>query len=119
VRWVPKLVSQVQKEECVRISNNFVAAIERSGLSILDNIFTMDKTMISYYTPETKRMSKEWTLKGKPGPLKAKVQASRSSKGSFSFFDSWSLIYMHIPPRSATINGVYVMDVLSKFWRNL
>jgi hypothetical protein len=94
--WVPKLVSQVQKEECLRISNNFVAAVERSGLSILDNIVTMDETMISYYTPETKRMSNEWTLKGKPGPLKAKVQASHSKQMVFAFFDSCSLIYMHI-----------------------
>jgi hypothetical protein len=74
---VPKLLSQVQKEERVRISQDFVNAVEHSGLSMLDNIITMDETLVSYYTPETKRMSKEWTLKGKPGPLKAKVQASR------------------------------------------
>ncbi len=71
----------------MRISNNFIAAVEHSRLSILDNIVTMDETMISYYTPETKRMSKEWTLKGKPGPLKAKVQASRSKQMVFAFFD--------------------------------
>jgi hypothetical protein len=77
----------VQKEECELISNNVVADIERSGLSILDNIVTMDEMMISYYTPETKRMSREWTLKGKPGPLKAKVQASRRKQMVFAFFD--------------------------------
>jgi hypothetical protein len=30
------------------------------GLSMLDNIVTMEETMISYYTPETKRKSKQW-----------------------------------------------------------
>jgi hypothetical protein len=63
---VPKLLSQV-KEECVQISQEFVDAIERSGLSMLDNIITMDETLVSYFTPETKRMSKGWTLKGKQG----------------------------------------------------
>jgi hypothetical protein len=92
-RWVPKLLSHVQKEERVRISQDFVDAVERSGLSMLDNIITMDETLVSYYTPETKRMSKEWTLKGKPGSLKAKVQASRSKQMVFAFFDSRGLIY--------------------------
>ncbi len=58
-RWVPKLLSQVQKEDRVRISQKFVDAVERSGLSMLDRIITMDETLVSYFTPETKRMSKE------------------------------------------------------------
>jgi hypothetical protein len=118
-RWVPKLLSQVQKEDRVRISQEFVDAVERSGLSMLDRIITMDGTLVSSFTPETKRMSKEWTLKGKPGPLKAKVQASRSKQMVFAFFDSRSLIYTHIASRSATINAPYVVDVLGKFWRSL
>jgi hypothetical protein len=52
----------------------------------------MDETMVSYYTPETKRMSKDWTLKGKPGPLKAKMQASCSKQMLLAFFDSRGLI---------------------------
>ncbi len=116
--WVPKLLSQVQKEERVRISQDFVDAVECSELSMLDNMFTMDETMVSYFTPETKRMSKEWTLKDKPGPLKAKVQASRSKQMVFALFDSRGLIYLHIVPRSATINAPYVVDILGKFWRN-
>jgi hypothetical protein len=79
----------------------------------------MDETMVSYYTPETKRMSKDWTLKGKPGPLKAKMQASCSKQMLLAFFDSRGLIYMHIAPWSATVNGVYVVDVLCRFWKNL
>jgi hypothetical protein len=67
VRWGPKLLSQVQKEERVQFSQDFIDTVERSGLSMLDHIITMDETLVSYFTPETKRMSKEWTLKGKPG----------------------------------------------------
>jgi hypothetical protein len=42
-------------------------------------------------------MSKEWTLKGKPGPLKAKVQASRSKQMVFAFFDSLPHLHPHRP----------------------
>jgi hypothetical protein len=82
--WLPKLLSEKHKKERMRISKEFVATIQRCGLSMLDNIVTMDETMVSYYAPDTQKMSKDWTLKGKPGPLKAKVQASRSSKWSLS-----------------------------------
>jgi hypothetical protein len=50
---------------------------------MLDDIITMDEMMVSYYTPKPKRMNKEWTLKGKPGPLKAKVQASSTKQMVF------------------------------------
>jgi hypothetical protein len=40
-RWVPKLLSQVQKEDRVRISQDFVDAVERSGLCMLDRIITV------------------------------------------------------------------------------
>jgi hypothetical protein len=87
---------------------------------MLDNIITMDETLVSYYTPETKRMSKEWTWKGKPGPLKAKVQASHSKQMVFTFFYSRGLIYIYSHcPRSATINAPYIVNVLGKFWRSL
>ncbi len=103
----------------MRISLEFVDAVERSGLSMLDRIISMDETLVSYFTPETKRMSKEWTLKGKPGPLKAKVQASRSKQMVFVFFDLRGLIYTHIASKSATINAPYVVNLLGKFWRSL
>jgi hypothetical protein len=74
---------------------------------MLDNI-AMKETMVSYYTPETKRMSKQWTLKGKPSLLKAKVQASCSKQMVFASCDSHGLIYMHIAPGSARINGIYI-----------
>jgi hypothetical protein len=35
----------------------FFAAINCCSMAILDNIVTMDKTMVSYHTPETKKQS--------------------------------------------------------------
>ncbi len=84
----------------MQISQEFVDAVERSGLSMLDNSITMYETLVSYFTPETKRMSKEWTLKGKPGPLKAKVQASRSEQMVFVFFDSRASSTPTSPPEA-------------------
>jgi hypothetical protein len=53
-RWVPNLLSEDQKKERVQTWTEFVAAIIRCSMAMLDNIVTMDKTMVSYHTPETK-----------------------------------------------------------------
>ena len=41
------------------------------SLSILGNIVTMDKSMVSFHTPGTKKKSKQLMQKGQPGPIKA------------------------------------------------
>ncbi len=86
-RWVPKLLSEDQKKERVRICTEFVTASHRRSMAIMDNIVTMDETMVSYHTPQTKRQSKQWIKKGSPGPVKAKVAASRTKQMLVAFFD--------------------------------
>jgi histone-lysine N-methyltransferase SETMAR len=76
-RWVPKLLSQEQKIQRVEDCRDFIAAVHRHSFTMLDNIVTMDETMVSYHMLETKKQSKQWIAKGKPGPIKARVQASR------------------------------------------
>jgi len=114
-RWVPKLLSEEQKQEHVRTCEEFVAAVRRHSKSMLDNIVTMDETMISYHTPETKKQSKQWRRKGQPGPIKAKVHASRTKQMVMAFFDNKGLIYTHIVPRGSTINANYIVKVLGIF----
>jgi hypothetical protein len=63
-RWVPKLLSDDQRKERVRTCTEFVAAINRRSMAMLDRIVTMDETMVSYHTPETKKASKQWIKKG-------------------------------------------------------
>ena len=56
---VLKFLSQDQKEERVRTCSNFAATIRRVSMAFLARIFTMDETMVSFHTPENKRMSKQ------------------------------------------------------------
>jgi uncharacterized ferritin-like protein (DUF455 family) len=46
-RWVPKLLNEDQKQESVRTCKEFVAAIQRRSMAMLDCTVTMDKTMVS------------------------------------------------------------------------
>ncbi len=118
-RWVPKLLSPDQMKERVRVSRDFVAAVHRHSMSYLDNIVTMDETMVSQHTPETKKQSKRWVKKGSPGPLKARVAASRVKHMVMAFFDSAGLIYTHIVPKGIAVNAAYIVKVLGLFMKRM
>ena len=114
-RWVPKLLSQEQKEKRVELCKNFIAAVHRHSMSYLDTIVTMDETMVSLHTPETKKQSKRWVKRGQPGPLKARVQASRSKTMILAFFDARGLIYTNVVPKGETVNAAYIVKALGRF----
>ncbi len=116
-RWVPKLLNDEQKQQRVEVCSEFVKAVHRHSLAMLDLIVTMDETMVCYHMPQSKKQSQQWIEKGQPGPIKAKVQASRS-KQMLLTFDSKGLIYTHIVPRGSTVNAAYIVKVLDVFMRH-
>ena len=118
-RWVPKLLNDDQKHQRVEVCSEFVKAVQRHSLAMLDSIVTMDETMVCYHTPQSKKQSQQWIQKGQPGPIKAKVQASRTKQMLLAFFDSKGLIYTHIVPRGSTVNAAYIVKVLDVFMRHL
>ncbi len=91
-RWVPKLLTDDMKEERVRTSEKFLALVRRCSMSVLDNIVTMDKSAVSFHTPETKQQSMQWLPKGQPEPVKIKVHTTRTKQMVLAFFHSKGLI---------------------------
>ena len=114
-RWVPKLLNDEQKQERVRTCTEFLAMVQRRSLAMLDNIVTMDESAVSFHTPETKQQSKQWLKKGTPGPIKAKVSATRTKQMVLAFFDSKGLIYTNYVPRGTTVNAKYIVGALGRF----
>jgi hypothetical protein len=55
----------------------------------------------------------QWVKKGQPGPIKAKVHASRTKQMLLAFFDSKGLIYSHIVPKGSAVNGNYIVKALA------
>jgi hypothetical protein len=84
---------------------------------MLHNNITVDETMVCYPTSETKKQFKQWIKKGKPGPIKARVQTSRTKQIILAFFDSKGLVYSHIVTRGISINALYIVKVLGFFMK--
>lgn len=118
-RWVPKLLSEEQKTERVRCAQAFKKLLFPFGKSGLNKIITMDETLVSFYTPETKRQSMQWLPKGSPAPIKAKVSASRTKQMVLSFFDNDGVIYQNYVPRGQTVNAEYFITIVSNFLKQL
>jgi histone-lysine N-methyltransferase SETMAR len=116
---VPKLLSEDQKQERVRTCKEFVAAVHRRSMAMLDCIVTMDEAMVSYHTSETKKQSKQWIEKGQPGPIKARVHASRTKQMLLVFFDNKGLNYTNIVPRGSMVNANYILKALGTFMKHL
>ena len=76
-RWVPRLLSEEQKSARVAASKAFLKRYHDEGERFLNRTVTMDESMVALHTPETKRQSKQWIERGKPGPVKARSHASR------------------------------------------
>ncbi len=70
-RWVPKLLNYEQKQERVQVCSDFIATVHLQSRSMLECIMTMDETIVSYHTLETKKKSKQWIPESQPGPQKA------------------------------------------------
>jgi hypothetical protein len=58
-------------------------------------------------------------VKGSPGPIKAKVQATRKKQMVLGFFNSKGLIYTNFVPRGWTLNSAYIIEALTHFLKAL
>ncbi len=68
-------------------------------MAVLNIIVTMDESAISFHTPEMKKQSMQWVKKGQPGPIKARVHATRSKQMVLMFFDAKGVIYTNYDPK--------------------
>ena len=86
-RWVPKLLTVDQMETRVECAKEFLNLVGKgSSRSKLHRIITMDETMVSLHTPETKNQGCQWLPKGSPAPTKANIQASSDNRMILAFF---------------------------------
>ena len=117
-RWVPRLLSEEQKMERTRCSELVINMVQKGSLGILDKIVTMDESAVSFHTPESKKNSKQWIEKGAPGPLKARVQASRCKQMVLAFFDNKGVIYTNYVPKGTKVNSAYIINAMPTFLKH-
>jgi hypothetical protein len=116
-RWVTKLLSEEQKKKHVWTCRNFVAAVQHYSMSVLDDIVTIDETMVCYHTPKTKKNSQNnGSRRENKAPSRPKSRPATPSRW-MAFFYYQGFIYTHIMPGGPR-STEYIVKALGTFMRH-
>jgi hypothetical protein len=69
--WVPRLLSPEHKERRLVAVTQLLQRYEREGAGFLDSVVTCEESWVHYFTPESKRASKQWKHTHSPPPNKS------------------------------------------------
>ncbi|XP_060576133.1 histone-lysine N-methyltransferase SETMAR-like [Ruditapes philippinarum] len=111
--WVPRLLSNEEKETRVRLSTEFLRRHEIDQ-QFLSKIVSVDETWLHYYDPEDKRQSSVWKTAASPPPKKAKVTKSMGKHMFIVFIDRKGVLLCHAVPLGQTVNSAYYSKVIRR-----
>ncbi len=92
-------------------SDDFLMLLQQHSMGVLNNLVTMDESAVSFFTPETKRQSKQWVKKDSHASGKPGVYVTQTKKKVLVFFDAKGIIYMS----RETVNTEFVTKALASF----
>jgi len=112
-RWVPRLLSSVQKEHCLTCQKilELCRGIQKQ---VLKSFVPGDETMVLYYNSLSKRESVEWRKPGEAPPRKVKVTQSAKKIMATIFWDCRGILLIDLKERNTTVNAVYSVSLLHK-----
>jgi len=111
-KFVPRLLTDNQKENRVEISQKFLANANGNE-NYLKNITTGDETWFYGYDVETKTKSSQCMGKGSPRPTKAQMSQSNIEVSLVLFFDWKGIIHHEFVPHGQIVNKQLYQEVLS------
>ena len=113
-RWVPKLLSDEQKEERVRLARQSSRLYEANEDEFLARFVTMDETWVHHFDPETKRQSMEWKNPGSPTPKRPKRSISAGKVMASVFWDAEGIIMIDYLEKGKTMTSDRYCTLLSQ-----
>jgi hypothetical protein len=84
------------------------------GAEFFDSVVTCDETLVHYFTPESKRGSKQWKYTHSPPPKKAKAIFSVWKIMAAVFWDSKGIIHLDFLTGQKTISAQYYSTLLNE-----
>jgi histone-lysine N-methyltransferase SETMAR len=113
-RWVPWLLSPEHRERRLVAVTQLLQQYKIEGAEFLDSIVTCGETWVDYFTPESKRASKQCIHTHSPPPKKAKAIFSAGKIVATVFWDSKVIIHLDSLTGQKTINAQYYSTLLNE-----
>ena len=111
-KWLPRLLLPDKKQQRVEDSERCLELFKRGKKDFLRRYVTMDETWIHHYTPETKRLSSQWTAAGESRPKRLKTQQLADNVMASVFWDAHGIVFIDYLEKGKTINSDYYMASL-------
>ena len=112
-KFVPRLLTNDQKENRVEISQELLANANGSENFLMD-IITGAEAWVYGYDAETKMQSSQWMGKGSPRPKKARMSRSKIKVMLVVFFDWKGIVHHEFAPRVQMVNKQLHQEVLAR-----
>jgi hypothetical protein len=113
-RWVLRLLSLEHRERRLVAVTQLLQGYKREGAKFLDSTVACDETWIHYFTPESKRASKQCKHTHSPPPKKAKAISPAGKITAAVFWDSKGIIHLDFLTGQKTINAQYYSTLLNE-----
>lgn len=113
-RWVPRMLSDAQKQTRLRISQSCLDLLQQDPDRFLARFITMDETWLHHYDPETKKQSMTWKRPTSPTPKKFKAIPSAGKIMGSLFWDSQGVVMIEYLNHGATITGTLYAEQITK-----
>lgn len=113
-RWVPRMLSEVIKEQRVEVSKRNLEIIERDPDTFYRRFVTMDETWLHHFDPETKKQSMAWKRPSSPPVKKFRVFPTAGKIMASVFWDAEGILFIDYLPKGKTITGAYYTELIPK-----
>jgi histone-lysine N-methyltransferase SETMAR len=114
-RWVPKLLSAVQRQHRVECARTLLKLCGLDPKAVLKTI----ETMVLYYDPLPKKDSMESRRQGETPPRKFRVCQSTKMVMATIFCDCEGLLLIDFKETNTTVKGKYYAVLLYKLRDNI
>ena len=105
---MPRLSTMERKHCCGDVSIECLAVFHRNKAEIVAK--TMDETWVHHFTPETIKLSKQWTEMGESVPKKAHTVPSAGKVLASISCDARGILFIDL--KRNTINSEYYANLL-------
>ena len=111
-KWVSRFLT-VDQKQCVNYSERCFQLFQRNKKEFLSKYVTMGETWIHHFTPETNRLSAEWTAASESRPKRPKTEKTSAGKVLASvFWDAQDIFFIDYLEKGSTINSEYYIALL-------
>ena len=110
MRWVPRLLTDEQKQSRVRLASQVIEKYDKCDPRCLEEIVTGDETSIYHFQPDSKAKNKVWVSSEGDRPVIVRCCKTANRMLYAIFFDSKGPVLQIPVPKGSSVTGKFYRE---------